>query len=74
MTTQLSLLDVPKRLRSFDDLAGAVMARTQGLSLKAISTLDALSRELESGHPDPDRVREFAHRLGIDPIDLELGQ
>ena len=71
-TTQLSLLDAPTRLRTFDDVLAAVMARGRGITLQELGTADALGRELASDHPNPERLGWLCRRLALDPRDLEV--
>ena len=70
--SQLSLLDAPARLRTFEDVLGAVMARGRGITLRELGTADALGRELASDHPNPERLGWLCRRLGLDPRDLEV--
>ncbi|HSW31893.1 MAG TPA: hypothetical protein VLH75_20585 [Longimicrobiales bacterium] len=72
MTTQLSLLDAPRCLRSFEELAAAVMARRRGMTLQEVGTADTLARELAKDRPDRERVGWMARRLGLNPNDLEV--
>ena len=50
----------------FDRFCRAVAARGKGLSLGQIGDAGALSRELSSPDPDPEKVELLRSRLGLE--------
>jgi len=65
-------LDPPAVLARYDALCRLVGAQGQGITLPQLGDAHALARILESRDPDPDRVDALAHRLGLDPAELDV--